>query len=216
MKTINNKAPMIPGGLLIAFEGIDGSGKTTMSRRTAIALRQAGYNAVNLREPTDGPHGRRLREIMLSPETRDPKLEFELFLLDRQDDVRENIQPVLDVGGIVCIDRYYISSMAYQGALGLDPQIIRAENEKFAPAPHLILLYKLCVDTALKRIGSSRPDGANEFEKHDYLKMVDREFARMDFSQMIEVDAMQNQDAVFSQTWEIVNANLSSHHANNK
>src|SRR5690606_18005812 len=126
-----------PGGRLIAFEGIDGSGKTTMARRIAATLSEAGYNAIYLCEPTNGPYGRQLRELFVSPAPRDPAKEFELFLKDRQEDVHQNIQPVLDAGGIVCIDRYYISSMAYQGALGIDPAVIQRENEAFAPAPDL-------------------------------------------------------------------------------
>ncbi len=207
-----NQPRVIPGGLLIAFEGIDGSGKTTMARRTALMLQQQGYNAVYLCEPTDGPHGRELRKIMKSPNLRDPQREFELFLLDRQKDVHDNIQPVLNAGGVVCIDRYYVSSMAYQGALGLDPAAIRRENEKFAPVPHLILWYSLPVAAALKRILASRVGGANQFEKQDYLELVNQEFHRMDFPQMIKLDSMQDQDAVFQETCCIVTAHISNCH----
>src|SRR5690606_35569687 len=107
------------------FEGIDGSGKTTTARRIAETLSAAGYHAKYLREPTDGPHGRKLRELMTQPGERDVQEEFRLFLLDRREDVDQHIDPLLQAGGIVCIDRYYISSMAYQGALGLDPAHIR-------------------------------------------------------------------------------------------
>lgn len=196
----------IPGGLLIAFEGIDGTGKTTMAKRTAEALKHQGYYAIYLREPTDGPHGRRLREIMMSPEMRNPQLEFELFILDRQEDVQLSIKPVLQAGGIVCIDRYYVSSMAYQGALGLDPEHIRQENEQFAPVPDLILHYTVPVETALERIQNSRADGANAFEKRDYLEKVQAEFSRMNFVQMKEISADQPLETVFQNTWTIVSA----------
>ncbi len=198
----------VPGGLLIAFEGIDGSGKTTMARRTAEQLCNEGFHAVYLREPTDGVHGRRLRQIMVSPEQRDPKLEFELFLLDRQEDVQKNIRPVLDAGGIVCIDRYYISSMAYQGALGIDPEHIRIENEKFAPVPDLILRFKVSIDTALDRISSSRADGANQFEKREYLEKVETIFCQMNFPDIRDIAAEKPISQVFSETWEIVNGRI--------
>lgn len=210
VKNTETKPLNLKNGLLITFEGIDGSGKTSMARRATVSLQQAGYKAEYLREPTDGPYGRRLRELMLSPETRDPKQEFELFLLDRQDDVRLNIQPLLEAGGIICIDRYYVSSMAYQGALGLDPLFIRQENEKFAPPPDLILWYSIPIDAALQRIRASRPDGANFFEQKNYLEKVDSLFGQMDFPQMIKINAMQPQEKVFLDTWEIITSHLSN------
>jgi dTMP kinase len=198
----------ILGGLLIAFEGIDGSGKTTMAKRTAEVLQSLGYNAVYLREPTDGPHGRRLREIMVSSEMRDPEAEFELFLLDRREDVLNNINPVLQTGGIVCIDRYYVSSMAYQGALGLDAELIRQENEKFAPVPDIILHYIVPVETALQRINASRKDGANQFEKREYLEKVEQEFNRMNFPQIKTISTTQSLESVFQDTWNAVTDRL--------
>ena len=198
----------IPGGLLVAFEGIDGSGKTSMAKASAQHFISKGYLAKFLREPTDGEHGRRLREIMTSNEPRDAKLEFDLFIKDRQEDVMLNIQPVLQAGGIVCIDRYYISSMAYQGALGLDPQFIRAENEKFAPAPDLILYYDVSVDTALERIRGSRPAGANQFEQRENLEKVYGLFKSFDFHQMLCIDANQEFSAVKSDTFTAIDNQL--------
>src|SRR5437867_7178584 len=96
-----------------------------------------GFDTIYLREPTTGPVGLKLRQLMISGRV-EPAEEFRLFLADREEDVRLNIRPALDRGAIICIDRYYISSMAYQGALGLDPEFIRAENEKIAPRPDLI------------------------------------------------------------------------------
>lgn len=201
---------LIPGGLLIAFEGIDGSGKSTMAMRAVDDLRQEGYNAVYLREPTDGPYGLQLRTMLVSPEKRNAQFEFELFLKDRIYDVKTNISPIMKAGGIVCIDRYYISSMAYQGALGLDAEFIREENEKVAPVPHLVLYFSLPVEAALDRIHANRPDGTDQFEKKEYLEKVQAEFRRMDFPQMVEIDANADQNTVYSAVKqairEIVNA----------
>ncbi len=66
------------------------------------------------------------------------------------------------------LDRYYFSTMAYQGVRGFNPQEIRARNEAFAPIPDLLLILDLDVDTALKRIGT-RGDTANEFEQRACL-----------------------------------------------
>lgn len=194
----------IPNGLLIAFEGIDGSGKTTTANRVADSLSADGYHAIYLREPTDGPHGRKLRELMVQPGQRNVDEEFNLFLLDRREDVERNISPVMKAGGIVCIDRYYISSMAYQGALGLDPMQIRQANEAFAPVPNLILHFNLPVETALGRIQASRAEGANTFEREDNLRRVAEIFDSMDFPQLVQIDASQHPDAVFEQVMKTI------------
>ncbi|MCX7019853.1 MAG: dTMP kinase [bacterium] len=180
----------ILGGLLVAFEGIDGAGKSTQARAAVEALTAQGRDAVMLREPTDGPHGRRLREIMTAGrEHVDPMDEFRLFLDDRREDVALNIAPALERGAVVCIDRYYISSMAYQGALGISPDFIRAENEKFSPQPDLILYFRLPVEDGLARITASRSGGQNLFERRDYQARVMQIFETMRFERMVRCDA---------------------------
>jgi len=183
-------------GLLVAFEGVDGAGKTTQAKEACGYLQSLGHQAVYLREPTDGPIGRKLREMMVSNTNRDTMEEFRLFLADREEDVRLNIQPVLESGGVVCIDRYYISSMAYQGALGLDPEFIRSENEKIAPRPDLILLFELPLDESLRRIAASRPEGHNLFEVREYQEKVQRIFREMNLPGIVRVDASRSFEAV--------------------
>ena len=155
-------------GKLIVIEGIDGTGKSTQATLLAEALRAKGHDVVQSHEPTDGPWGKKLRESAttgrLSIEN-----ELEYFLKDRQQHVEELISPTVQRGGIVILDRYYFSSMAYQGARGIDPAQIRAENEAFAPQPDLLVILDLDVDVALKRIGV-RDGEANEFEKKENLQ----------------------------------------------
>ena len=79
------------------------------------------------------------------------------------------IQPALQGGEIVVLDRYYFSTMAYQGIRGFDPQEIRRVNEEFAPRPDRLLLLDLGLDLALRRIGV-RDGQANEFEQRDALR----------------------------------------------
>ena len=155
-------------GHLIVLEGIDGTGKSTQAKRLAAWFQSRGRDVVLSREPTDGPWGRKLRESAatgrLSPED-----ELECFLKDRRQHVAELIQPALAAGKIVILDRYYFSTMAYQGARGFDPDEIRRRNEEFAPQPDLLVILDLHVDTALDRIGA-RGDTANEFEKREALQ----------------------------------------------
>ena len=172
-------------GLLIILEGIDGTGKSTQAKRLGTWFESRGREVVLSREPTDGPWGRKLRESAatgrLSPED-----ELEYFLKDRRQHVEEVIQPALDAGKVVILDRYYFSTMAYQGARGFDPAEIRRKNEEFAPRPDLLVILDLDVDTALERIGA-RGDTANEFEKREslqrcreiFLSLKDEPFARV-------------------------------------
>lgn len=185
-----HKIRRVRGGLLLAFEGIDGAGKTTQAKAAVEELKRRGFDAVYLREPTDGPHGTRLRQLMAAGrDSVSPREEFELFLADRAYDVEHNIRPALEMGKIVCIDRYYPSSMAYQGALGIDPEEIRRANEAFAPRPDVILFFRVPVEIGTARIRDSRTEGQNLFEHQSYLENVAAIFERMSFPQMVRLDA---------------------------
>lgn len=155
-------------GFFIVIEGIDGTGKSTQARRLADWFRARGREVVLDREPTDGPWGRKLRESAATGRL-SPQEELDCFLRDRREHVDQLIAPSLAAGMVVILDRYYFSTMAYQGSRGFDPAAIRAANETFAPVPDLLLILDLDVDTALARIGG-RGDSANAFEKRDSLE----------------------------------------------
>ena len=158
----------MPQGLLIAIEGIDGTGKSTQARRLGEWLTASGREVVLSREPTDGPWGKKLRESAASGRLSATD-ELEYFLNDRRQHVAETIAPALAAGKVVILDRYYFSTMAYQGARGFDPAEIRRRNEEFAPVPDLLVILDLDVDSAHLRIGH-RGDTANEFEQRDNLQ----------------------------------------------
>jgi len=164
-------------GLLIDFEGIDGAGKSTQAERTFRYLSSRGFTVRLLREPTNGRHGRMIREILSGKAPRrTPEEELELFIRDRMENVKENIEPALSSGCIVLIDRYYYSTMAYQGALGLDVQGIRKQNESFAPIPDLVLIFLIPVEEGLARIRAVRQEGTDGYEKESFLRKVDAIF----------------------------------------
>jgi dTMP kinase len=179
---------------LIVIEGIDGTGKSTQARRLAAWLEARGRTTVVSREPTDGPWGRKLRE---SAATGRLSAEDELayFLRDRREHVERLIAPGLAAGKVVILDRYYFSTMAYQGSRGLDPAAIRRANEEFAPVPDLLLVLDLDVDHALARIGG-RGDTANAFEKRDSLERcqaVFRSLAGEPFVRFIDTSASEEE-----------------------
>lgn len=154
-------------GIFIVIEGIDGTGKSTQSKRLAEWFRSRGREVVLSREPTDGPWGKKLRESATTGRL-SPVEELECFLNDRREHVEMSIKPALAEGKVVILDRYYFSTMAYQGARGFDPAEIRRRNEAFAPQPDLLLILDLSVESAHGRIGA-RGDTANEFEQRDTL-----------------------------------------------
>lgn len=155
-------------GLFIVVEGIDGTGKSTQVKRLGEWFISQGREVVLSREPTAGPWGTKLRESA-STGRLSPADELQYFLNDRQQHVEELIRPSLAAGKVVILDRYYFSTMAYQGSRGFDPAEIRRKNETFAPVPDILLIMDLDVDIALQRIGA-RGDTANEFEKRDSLQ----------------------------------------------
>ena len=160
-------------GVFICFEGIDGSGKTSLSRFVVEYLKSIGYDAVYTTEPTRySVPGRTLRESFFAPQRLPVEEEFRLFLEDRIIHLKDEVIPQLKDGKIVVTDRYYFSSVAYQGSRGLDWRYILEENEKVSLVPDIVLLLDLPVDVAISRIANDRVEGVNTFEKKENLQTV--------------------------------------------
>ncbi|MGJ8725147.1 MAG: dTMP kinase [Roseibacillus sp.] len=182
-----------PGSLII-FEGIDGTGKSTQLQLLAKVLEEQGEVVVTSREPTTGPFGQKLRASM-SEGRLSPKEELALFHDDRRDHVEHLILPALAAGKVVLLDRYYFSTMAYQGARGFDPKKIREENESFAPIPDHVFLLEVPVEVALERIGD-RDGSGNTFEQEENLCACDAIFKSIDEPYIHRVDANQAPEAI--------------------
>ncbi|WP_338284938.1 dTMP kinase [Luteolibacter sp. LG18] len=184
--------------MFIVIEGIDGTGKSTQAARLAEWLREQGREVVLDFEPTRGPHGMKLRESFTAGRL-PAEEELALFLADREEHVAQVIAPSLAVGKVVILDRYYFSNMAYQGAIGFDPQEIRRRNEAFAPVPDLLFILDLDTDTALARIGG-RGDETNEFEKREDLERCRGIFLSLQNEPFVRViDASRSMDDVQEQ-----------------
>jgi len=175
-------------GTLIALEGIDGSGKSTQARRLCEELHTRGIAAVAFREPGDSKYGDKLRQQFRDGRSVTPEEEAQLFIEDRRIDVRDNIVPSLEQGKVVIMDRYYFSTMAYQGALGLDVEELRRTNEAFAPRPHLTLILDVLPETSAERIRASR-DAPSSYEGVEYLREVREIFMRLCAADVVTVDA---------------------------
>ena len=190
-------------GLFIVIEGIDGTGKSTQAHRLGEWFVAQGREVVLSREPTDGPWGVKLRQSAATGRLA-PADELQYFLNDRRQHAAEKIAPALAADKVVILDRYYFSTMAYQGARGFDPAEIRRLNEEFAPVPDLLIILDLDVDTALGRIGS-RGDSANEFEKRDTLQRCREIFLSLQDETFVRViDSQGTVDKVASQIQQVI------------
>jgi len=188
--------------VLINLEGIDGCGKSTQTKLLQKKLEELGENTVILKEPTNGPHGQKLWDVLHGKRKATNKEILDFFILDRKQHINEKIQPALDDGTIVLMDRYYYSSMAYQVAGGLDVEYVRNKHN-FAPDPDIVLIFDLPVSTALERVrGHSEAD---EFEKEEHLEKVREAYLNLESDPLVRiVDSTRTPEEIFEEVWRLV------------
>lgn len=196
-------------GFFIAFEGLDGLGKSTQVARLAATLAAGGHQVITSREPTDGPIGREIRR--LAREGRGeltPEAEVELFVRDRADDVAHTIRPALARGAVVLVDRYFYSNVAYQGALGVPEAAIREANRAF-PVPDLVLLFEAPPEVGLARIRAARGGGTDQAYEHAaFLAEVRARYEAMRDPVLARIDATGTPDEVAARVAAVVRDRL--------
>ena len=185
-------------GLFLVFEGIDGSGKSTQVERLVHTLRAAGHDVVQTREPHDCPAGRRIREMARSGKRVAPEEELAWFVEQRHDHVREVVTPALEAGRTVVCDRYFLSSVAYQGARGLDAAAILEASEAAFPIPDLVLLVVLEPALGMARVGSRGEPAEPAFEDLAFQERVAEQFTHIDRPYVERVDGRGDAETVAS------------------
>jgi len=139
-------------GTFICIEGLDGSGKTTHAHRLVRNLQRHGFDAVYTTEPSRGELGTFIRGTILEGKKRVPRVvEALLFAVDRVEHFEKEVKPALKEGKVVVSDRCVYSSLAYQGAAGLDIDWIEEIN-KYALPPDLALYIDVPPEVVVKRI----------------------------------------------------------------
>ncbi|OIN95425.1 MAG: dTMP kinase [Deltaproteobacteria bacterium CG1_02_45_11] len=197
--------------MFITFEGIEGSGKTTQIRHVVEFLESKGRACVTTREPGGTKTGKRIRAILLDPESKDmdPLTELLLYMADRAQHIKEFINPSLAAGKTVLCDRYYDATVVYQGyARGLDIKLInklyKLIHNDFKP--DITILLDLPAEAGLNRAWKQIDNGARtgletRFEKeallfHEKVRTGYLELARKEPGRFLVIDASRDENQV--------------------
>lgn len=161
----------IAGGLFVSLEGGEGSGKSVQAATLVARLAGRGLEVVATREPGGTPVGERVRDILLFAREvpLEPSAQAFLFATARAQLVHEVIRPALERGAVVVADRFFDSTLAYQGhGWGLDVEMLRAVTRLAVGdvVPDLTLLLDVPVEISLGR-GRARSDRWDRFETVD-------------------------------------------------
>lgn len=174
-------------GLLITFEGTEGSGKTTQLGFLAERLRALGYQVVVNQEPGTTPIGAQIRRILLDPEHREmaPMTELLLMFASRAQSSAEILVPALERGDIVLSDRFTDSTLAYQGeARGLGFATVRAAQRLAlgSLAPDLTICVMFDIESGLRRAACRNQDASEariDEEPLEFHKRVEEGYRKI-------------------------------------
>ena len=155
----------------VVFEGLDGAGTTTQIKRLAEKFEKNGRKVFLTHEPTDNPIGRVVRDVLQHKFRTTPAALALLYASDRDDHLKNpvyGIERQISEGKIVLSDRYFYSSIAYQG-VDLDVDFVKSIN----PFPHagFLIFIDTSAESCMKRI-EKRGEEKELFEKYEFLKKV--------------------------------------------
>lgn len=180
-------------GLFIVFEGVDGGGKSTQIKMLADYFTGKDYDVEHHVEPTHEVIGQLIWDYMNGKDRSfSPETEALLFAADRIEHGK-GIKKALDEGKIIISDRYKHSSLAYQGAAGVDPDWMQNLN-RHALKPDLVVLLDIDPDKSLERVADR---AKTVFEKNVYLKKVRAEYLHYaEMGELVVIDATQSIEKV--------------------
>jgi dTMP kinase len=195
---------VVERGFFICLEGLDGCGKTTQAKLLAKRLRKH-YHAVYTAEPSRGPIGKFVKKHCLHALNRGSIVtEALLFAADRVDHLQSEILPALEKGKLVVSDRYVFSSLAYQGAAGLDLKWIEEVN-KHAARPDLALFIDVDPKTVTGRLKKKKSVMEN---LQTQLKVREVYLQYVDNGALIRINGNSSKREVAREIWTVVKDRL--------
>jgi len=204
-------------GFFVTFEGTEGCGKSTQSRRLDAWLRGHGHDVVLTREPGGTEITAQIRRLLADPASRlDATAELMLFLADRAQHVAEVIRPALEAGRIVLCDRYCDSTLAYQGyGRGHDLAWLEELNLRASHGvvPNLTLWMDCAVEVGLRRANhrDGGPGDRFEIEPLEFHTRIHRGFAELAArfpERIVRIDSEREQDEVAADCLAVVEQRL--------
>jgi dTMP kinase len=202
-------------GKFITFEGIDGSGKTTQSKRFYEYLISSGIDAIWTREIGGTDVAEKIRELVVNHEEISATAELMLILAARAEHIEKVIKPALMAEKYVVCDRYIDSTAAYQGKTKKHIEKIFYINSIFFDdfLPDQTFYLKIQPEIALSRANDRGKNNKYEARGLDYIKFVSDNYDELskDFSYRIKtIDASGNEDEVFGRLIKFLDKRLSS------
>jgi dTMP kinase len=191
----------------IVLDGPDATGTSTHARLLAEKLTSDGWNVLVTAEPTDGPVGKRIREILNGKEKVSAEQLQEYFTDDRIWHVQHVIQPALELRQLVICDRYWHSTIAYAAAQGLPTEQLFARN--FAlPQPDLVLFTLPPVATALQRL--EKRSTKDLFERESFQRAVHEQYHALakTYPNIIVVDTSGDKESIAQEIVDVVKQKL--------
>lgn len=162
------------------------------------ALERAGEVPVVSKEPTNGPWGKIIKDSATQGRL-SPEAELDAFLNDRTQHVEELIGPALAEGRIVVLDRYFYSSIAYQGSRGANVQDVRSLMESRFPIPDGVFVLDIDPAVGIHRIAHSRGEEPNHFEDRANLGKAREIFQEMAAANIHHIDGAMSPEAVHAE-----------------
>lgn len=187
--------------ILIAVEGIDGAGKTTQVLMLKNALEAIGEAVVVSKEPTDGQWGRIIRESA-SAGRHPAEHELDLFIRDRTEHVSGLINPALELGQVVILDRYFYSTIAYQGCRGMNPTDVEEQMRSRFPTPDAVFILDITPELSTFRIAHSRGETPNYFEERGNLARAREIFNKLRGAEIHLINGSDSRERVHEQILE--------------
>jgi dTMP kinase len=182
-------------GILIAVEGIDGAGKTTQVGLLRGALDRAGEPYVASKEPTDGKWGRIIKASATAGRL-SPEEELDAFIKDRAEHADLLVSPALDEGKIVILDRYFYSSIAYQGSRGANVAYVKEVMESRFRIPDAVFILDIDPVLSVHRIAHSRGETPNHFENTANLAKAREIFQSLNDPAIHHIDGAMSAKAI--------------------